>query len=73
MNKSLFHEAEAYMEKHWYDKDFGDMNDSNSAIAEYQKLQSEHKGSHLWQELLLIVNDNLEKKYKYMKRGKTDE
>lgn len=73
MNKSLFQEAEAYMERHWYDKDFGDMNDPNSAVSDFQRLQSYHKGSQLWQDLLLIVIENLERKYKYMKKGKTDE
>ena len=72
MNKSLFHEAEAYMERHWYDKDFGDMRDSSSAIADYQRIQAKHSGSQLWQELLLVVNDNLEKKMKYEKRKENE-
>ncbi len=72
MNKSLFHEAEAYMERHWYDKDFGEMNEPVSLIADYQRMQAKHKGSQLWQELLLVVNDNLEKKMKYEKRKENE-
>ena len=67
MNLALFTEAEDFMKKHWNDKDFGDVSNKESAIYEYQVYQARHKGSQWWQDLLLVVIDNLEKKYKYCK------
>lgn len=64
----MFDNAYLFLEKHWDDKDFGDMDNPNSAIAEYQELQKKYKGSGLWQDLLLVVNDHLERKYKYIKK-----
>lgn len=66
--KEMFDNAYLFLEKHYNDRDFGDLENRESAIAEYQELQKKYKGSGLWQELLLAVNDHLERKMKYERR-----
>ena len=72
LNLKLFDEAKEYMKRNWDKENFGSLEDKDSTIYDYMNMQTKHKGSMMWQELLLIANDNLEKKYKYAKEKRSE-